>query len=304
MPNIFSFIIISYNRVKDTIDALKNVLNLNDVNHWRKEIIILNNNSTEDYSALEKHIKELPAEQQAQINYIHHSKNLGVAGGRNFCIQQAKGTYLFFLDDDAEIVQKNAIQIILDYYQKYAFKNLGIIGFIGKNQFDNSYQTPIKNQILMKDKNEVFYNLFYGFGHVFPKSLIDKTGYYQDDFFYGMEEYDLSFLAIKNGYSILFSKEIVVLHKVNPNGREQSIQTQIRYFENRMIVCYKHLPIFYVITQFLMWSMYFLVNTKLNFIAYFKSIRHLIKRIQPLKREPMNEKGMIYLRKVRARLWY
>ena len=304
MPEIFSFIVISYNRAKDTIDALKNILWLDNVKGWQKEIIILNNNSPEDYKLLEDYIFSLPDELQKSIIYIHHHENLGVSGGRNFCIRKASGKYLFFLDDDAEIVQQNAIQIVLEKFEKYTFKNLGIIGFPGKNPYTNEYQSPIKNETLIKNKNEIFCNLFYGYGHVFPKSLINDTGYYQEDFFYGMEENDLSYTAIKKGYSILFSKDILILHKVNPEGREASLQTQARYFENRMIAVYKHLPFLYLCTQYIMWSLYFLANTKFNIIAYLKAIAHLKKRLKSVQRQPMNEKGMHYLRKVKARLWY
>lgn len=304
MHKIFSFIIISYNRAEDTIDAVKNVLSLDDVQGWEKEIIVLNNNSTQDYVEFENYIKEIPTSEKYQINYIHHDQNLGVAGGRNFCIRKSTGTYLFFLDDDAEIVQKDVIQIVLNKFEQYKSDNIGIIGCLGKNPFTNELQMPIKNKKLIKNKDDVFYNLFYGFGHVFPKSIIEKTGYYQDDFFYGMEENDLSYASIKNGYSILFTKDILVLHKVNPNGREPNITTQSRYFQNRLIVIYKHLPFFYVCTQFIMWSMYFLVNTKFNIKYYFISISSLYKRIKNVDRKVMSKSGMQYLQKVHARLWY
>lgn len=304
MLNTFSFIVISYNRAKDTIDALKNILWLDNVEGWEKEIIILNNNSSEDYLPLEHYIAQCSIEIQKTIHYIHHNENLGVSGGRNFCIKKATGKYLFFLDDDAEIVQQNAIAIILKKFEQYKSENLGIIGFLGKNPYNNTYQSPIKNQALIKDKNEIFYNLFYGYGHVFPKALIENTGYYQEDFFYGMEENDLSYASIKKGYAILFSKDILVLHKVNPNGREPNIQTKSRLFQNRMIVVYKHLPFIYVLTQFIMWSFYFLYHSKINIIAYFKALIQLKQRIKLVQRKPMNQKGMAYLRKVQARLWY
>lgn len=304
MVNIFSFIIISYNRVEDTIDAVKNIISLDDVENWTKEIIILNNNSTQDYTAFLEYIQKIQSSEKYSIRYFHHNKNLGVAGGRNYCIKKATGEYFFFLDDDAEIVQKNLIQIVLNKYTQYQAENVAIIGCLGKNPFTNKYQTPIKNENLMNGKNDIFYYLFYGFGHVFPKNLVEKTGYYQDDFFYGMEENDLAFATIKAGFSILFTKDIVVLHKVNPNGREPNITTQSRYFQNRIIVAYKHLPFLYLGTQFFMWSMYFLVNTKFNIKYYFISILNLFKRLKKINRQPMSSTGMKYLRKVKARLWY
>ncbi|MBK8352969.1 MAG: glycosyltransferase family 2 protein [Saprospirales bacterium] len=144
MNNIFSFIIISYNRAQDTIDAVKNVLSLENVVGWQKEIIILNNASTTDYSIFESYLNQLSVEEKPLVNYINHDKNLGVAGGRNLCIQKATGKYLLFMDDDAEITNHDVMQKVLNLYDKYESENLAIIGFLGKNPFTGKTETPLK----------------------------------------------------------------------------------------------------------------------------------------------------------------
>ena len=304
MNDIFSFIIISFNRVHDTIDAVKNVLELDDVVGWSKEILVLNNGSSSDYSEFKNYIDKLPSEENKKIRYLDHSVNLGVAGGRNHCIREARGKYLLFMDDDSELMNKDVISMVLGLYEKYKNQNLGIIGFLGKNPYTGKTETPIKNRALLIGKQEIFYNLFFGYGHVFPKSLIEKTGFYQDDFFYGMEEYDLSYATVKAGYSILFSQDILVLHKQNPDGREPSNTTYARMFENKMIVVYKHLPMIYIFTHFLLWSCFFLYKSKLSIRMYVRSLSSLGKRIKEAKREVMNKNGMDYLRKVGARITY
>jgi len=302
--SVFSFIIISYNRVADTIDAVKNVLALDDVDGWQKEIIVLNNGSTTDYSLFTDYLSSLPDKDKSRIYYINHPQNLGVAGGRNACIKVATGKYLLFMDDDAEIVQTNVISFVLNKFHQYAAENLAIIGFMGKNPFTGKTETPLKNPTLIENKKEVFYNLFFGYGHVFPKALIEKTGFYQDDFFYGMEEYDLCYAAIKAGYSILFTQEILVLHKQNPDGREPNKTTYARMFSNKMVVVYKHLPMLYVGTHFMMWSLFFLKKSKFDLRLYFNTVSSIFKRLQQTPRQVMNKSGMHYLKKVGARLWY
>ncbi|HNM32651.1 MAG TPA: glycosyltransferase [Chitinophagales bacterium] len=304
MDAIFSFVIISYNRAADTIDAVKNVLLLDEVQGWTKEIVVLNNGSTQEYKIFENYLNTLPKGDRDKINYINSNENLGVAGGRNLCIKEATGKYLLFMDDDSEIANTNVIQQILDLYKKYENRKLAIIGFLGKNPFSGKYDMPLKNPKLIEGKQEVFYNLFFGYGHVFPKSLIEQTGYYQEDFFYGMEEYDLSYATIKAGYSILFTKELLMIHKQNPDGREPSKVTYARMFENKMIVVYKHLPMLYVCSHFILWSAFFLYKSKGALGMYIKSIRSLFKRMGVAKREVMNAAGMQYLHQVKARLWY
>ncbi len=304
MNSVFSFLIISFNRAADTIDAVKNVLQLDEVQGWTKEIIVLNNGSTHDYYNFQNYLENLSVADRAKVNYIISSKNLGVAGGRNLSIKEATGKYLLFMDDDSEISNTNVIQQILDLYIKYEKEKLAIIGFLGKNPYSEKFDMPLKNPKLIEGKQEIFYNLFFGYGHVFPKSLIDKTGYYQEDFFYGMEEYDLSYATIKAGYSILFTKELLMIHKQNPNGREPNNVTKLRMFTNKMIVVYKHLPLLYVITHFIAWSAFFLYKSKLALMMYLKGVINLISRFKTAKREVMNERGMKYLHSVKARLWY
>ncbi len=304
MENIFSFVIISFNRAEDTIDAVKNVLQLDNVTGWKKEVVVLNNGSTQDYTVFTNYLSQISAEDRELVNYINSPTNLGVAGGRNLCARAATGKYLLFMDDDAEIVQKNAIQLILDKYKKYEQEKLAIIGFLGKVPATGKEEMPLKDPALIAGKNELFYNLFFGYGHVFPKSLMEETGYYQEDFFYGMEEYDLSYATVKAGYSILFTKDILVLHKVNPNGREPSKVTYARMFANKVIVLYKHMPMLYVVSHFIMWSAFFLVKSKLDIILYLNTISSLRQRLKVAPRVVMDSKGMAYLRKVHARLWY
>ena len=75
-------------------------------------------------------------------------------------------------------------------------------------------------------------------------------------------------------------------------------------FENKVLVAWKHLPLFYVLTHFIMWSGYFLLKSKLDILLYFSAIKSMIKRMKIAKREVMNAKGMQYLRKVGARITY
>lgn len=304
MNDIFSFVIISFNRAEDTVDAVKNVLQLDHVDGWSKEIVVLNNGSTQDYSVFQKYLDTLSAEERKLVNYINHPTNLGVAGGRNLCIREATGKYLLFMDDDSEITNLDVIQKVLDLYKKYEKEKLAIVGFLGQNPFSGKFDMPLKDPRLIEGKQEVFYNLFFGYGHVFPKALIEETGYYQEDFFYGMEEYDLSYAAVKAGYSILFTKDILAIHKQNPNGREPGNITQARFFENKMIVVYKHLPMLYVISHFIFWSGYFLFKSKFAISLYFKSVFSMFKRMKVARREVINGNGMQYLRKVKARLLY
>lgn len=304
MNKLLSFIIISYNRPDDTIEAVRNVLQLDEEPGYDKEVIVLKYGSALAYTTFEAYLKTLSGQQAAAVRYINNSENLGVAGGRNLCIREAKGAYLFFLDDDAEFATKNAIPLVLDKFRQYDKENLRIIGFSTMNPFTGIYDNPVKGRDKREHDREFFYNIFWGCGHVFRRDLIDATGFYQDDFFYGMEEYDLAYATVKKGYSILFTRDILVLHKFNPQGREPSNQTYARMFENKTLVAWKHLPLLYVITHFIIWSGYFLLKSKFDLGLYFRTLKSLRIRMKAAKRDVMNANGLDYLRKVKARITY
>lgn len=91
-----SIIILSFNRVEDTIICI------NSVRRYVKnpfEIIILDNGSdTDELERLKRFIKT-----KNNIKLIVSEKNLGCAGGRVEAVKYAKGDYYLFLDNDIVI---------------------------------------------------------------------------------------------------------------------------------------------------------------------------------------------------------
>lgn len=298
MNNIFSFVIISYNRCSDTILALKNIIGLENYKSYRKEIIILNNFSTEDYSPLEIEIRKRSHE--ADIVYLNHKVNLGVAGGRNFAYKKAKGDYILFLDDDAEILTPNTIALIVNKF--LSSPQLKIIGFAQKF-LDGSFSNPIKRNFLNQSE-EIETYFFWGYGHVIRAGLFDEVGYYSDDFFYGMEEYELSYLTLDAGYKLLFMPQIIVLHKVNKKGREAQITTWGRMFQNKTLLAFKYLPFLYFITHFLMWSTFYLFKSRMKVKQYFSNVKMLFERLKQIKRKPLKKETIKYMKTIHARLTY
>ena len=101
--NNIAIIIITYNRPEDMLALAKNIVELEGKEQYLEEVIIVNNNSTKDYSLVEAFIQE---HKEVNFKYIVSPENLGVSKGRNFAIGQAKAPLLFMLDDDCELKEK------------------------------------------------------------------------------------------------------------------------------------------------------------------------------------------------------
>jgi len=295
---IISFIIISYNRPVETIESIRNVLlELEDYPGFTKELIVINNGSSVDYSSVEAFISE----NNLTLNYVDNGENLGVSAGRNLGITHATGKYVVFMDDDA-VFQKNDVIKLID--EKFnADPETGIIGFGVYNFFSGEQDHPVKDQSKLKD-DEFYNNIFWGCGFVVRKAVFDEIGPFDGRFFYGMEEYDLCYRAMDKGHKVLFTKHIAVLHKVATTGRENNTAKYTRMFINKNLIAYRYLGTGYRLSHFIMWSGFLITGSGWNLPNYFKAVGKLRKAIKGDQRTPISKKTVNYIKSVSGRLTY
>lgn len=91
-PNDFSVIIPAYNAQETISQSLKSVLNQT---HPAKEIIVIDDGSTDDTAGIIKEIKK----HNPRVQY-HFQENRGVSSARNYGISLAKHENILFLDSD------------------------------------------------------------------------------------------------------------------------------------------------------------------------------------------------------------
>ena len=302
-PRIFTFMIISFNRPKETVEVVQNILELENVEGFSKEIMVINNGSDKSYKEFEDYLDSLDEVSRAMVVYIDHHENTGVAGGRNLGISKASGEYIFSIDDDAEFEQLDVLPFTLKKFEEYKDDNVKLIGFTVKNYYDGSLDLPVKDKSKAQEK-EFLNNLFWGGAHVIKKDVFDKVGVYSEEFFYGMEEYDLAYKTMDAGYRILFTSSINVLHKVSPEGREPERTKFRRMLENKVLVAYKYLPKRYVISHLLMWSIFYLVKSKGHITGFLKIFTSLRSRSKTTDRNPISRDTLRYIKSVKGRVWY
>ncbi|MDD3338042.1 MAG: glycosyltransferase family 2 protein [Lachnospiraceae bacterium] len=108
---------------KDHIDDLKQCLE----SIWDKstydnyEILIVENNSTEEETFA--YYKEL--EQREDVRVIRWEKGFNYASINNFAVDQAKGDYILFLNNDVQIITPDWLEEMLGYCQR------GDVGAVG-----------------------------------------------------------------------------------------------------------------------------------------------------------------------------
>ncbi len=299
------FIIITYNRCADTLELLKNIAQLDAAENLLQEIILVNNASTDDYSSVKNYIA---AQNELPFLYYDAPSNLGVAKGRNFAFAKSTAPYIIMLDDDA-ILQNNdcLVNLIKEFELKNTEREKAIISF--KVLYYDNLEMQ-KNALPHKKydayKNKAFFETYYyaGGAHAIKRSVFESVGLYPIDFFYGMEEYDLSYRIIDAGFSIVYSDKIVMLHKESPFGRKPKEEKVRMMWVNKTKVAWRYLPKIYFYSTAIMWSIQFLKESKFSLNGFLEGWKEVFTIRKNNKRNTISKVSLAYLKKVEARLWY
>lgn len=305
MTELISLLIITYDRPDDLLDLLKSLSKQHNI-EVLKEVLILNNASTLSYRAVEEFISTHP---ELKISYISSPENLGVSRGRNKLMSIAGGELLLVLDDDTVFQQPDDLRKIAAVFEKSLFKdeNTAIVTFqVIYYDTKEVQQTafPHKRFEGYKDNPAFLTYYFAGCAHIIKKEVLQQTGLYPEDFFYGMEEYDLSYRVINAGYSIGYDGSVTFEHKESPKGRSASYQKLSSQWINKSKVAWRYLPWYYYLTTMAGWSIEYIRKIKGHAGTYFLSWIKALGIPFKEKRKPISEEALKYLQKVNARLKY
>ena len=283
----------------------RNITLLDQATDLLEEVIIVNNASTADYSIVENFMLTQP---HIPFRYIHAPENLGVARGRNFALQQGTAPIIIMLDDDSELQHKDSlVQLIIEFNLQNTERPKAIISFkvlYFENLQMQTNALPHKKFELYKEKP--FFPTYYyaGGAHAIRRDALEKAGIYPEDFFYGMEEYDLSYRILEAGFAIVYSDKIVMLHKESPLGRQPKKEKLRMMWVNKTKVAWRYLPKKYFYSTAFMWSMEYLRKSSFDIAGFFKGWTDISTIQRKEKRFPIGDKTLQYLEQVDARLWY
>ena len=290
-----SVVVITYKRLTELQETMQQLL---EEKTEYEEIILVDNHSEDGTYEYGTSL----AEQETQVQFYSLPENLGVAGGRNFAVEKAKGDVLVFLDDDAVFEEKGYFQKIRQKLE--AEPKIGALAFRIINFYTREMRTE---EIPFTDKNldmeqERLTSTYIGAGHAIRKEVFEKCGLYPEDYFYGVEELDLSFRIINAGYDILYFPEVKTLHKQVNTGRVTNQEKWIMSYRNRMMTAYKYLPWKYQI------GLGMILFAKITILS-----RGISAPVQGLKRfqtakghtrkQRISKEAIAYMKKNYGRLW-
>jgi len=300
--NKIAIIIITYNRPADMLALAMNIEKLSSKKELLEEVIIVNNNSTESYDAVKSFIQENPS---TPFKLIESKENLGVSRGRNFAIEQSKAPILVLIDDDAEFQDTDALKRINEAVIENP--HAGILAmkilYFQNSQFQlNAFPHKSFEKRKHLQSFETYY--FAGCGNIIVKEAFDIAGPFPTDFFYGMEEYDLSYRILDAGYTIKYIANIVLLHKESPEGRQTKSDKLRGMWVNKTKVAWRYLPFYCYFSTAIMWSMLFLLKSKFDLIGFVKGWAEVVSIPFNERTNKISESTLEYINKVEARIAY
>lgn len=300
-----SIVIITYNRPDDVLLLLQNISKQIKAAELIESIIIIDNNSSANYAQVVGFVDS----QKLPILYVKSNENLGVARGRNKGIELAKAPIIVTIDDDAFFKDEDALVKIEQLYCSAFAKqnNVGVFCFKVFYGSTGELQTnafPHKKIEKYRDKAHFLSSYYIGCGHAILKKVYEQAGEYPTDFFYGMEEYDLSYRILDLGYRIAYDSSVAIIHNESPKGRTPHAEKMQMLWVNKSKVAYRYLPKIYFITTALMWSLQYLVKTKFNLKLFWKGWKKILTIRSKEDRKTISDETLEYIKSVEGRMWY
>lgn len=295
-------IIITYDRPDDALDLAENISRRQRLDDLVEEVIIVNNLSTVSYQPLEAFISAHP---HIPFRYVMAPENLGVSRGRNYAVSLSRAPILAFLDDDALFRNPDALPAIMAIFEEDPA--IGIAAFkvfyysTGELQV-NAF--PHKRFAERKDWPHFDTAYFSGCAHAIRRSVFEEAGYYPENFFYGMEEYDLSYRTLDKGYTIRYDDRVQVWHKESSGGRLPARDQLRGMWINKSKVAWKYLSWPFFLSTALLWSLEYLKKSGWHVTGFVRGWRAVGRIPRSERRSPVGRATWAYLRKVKARLLY
>lgn len=261
-----SIIIPSYNRARDLINCLRTVFK-QDFNDF--EVIVVDDGSTDNTKkALEE--KDF----LNKIIYLRDKERVGVSKTKNKGVKLAKGKYCWFLDSDTKILSMKCLWFL--YKTSERNPQIGSLGceiiqrgndcLIREHTFfsnDLTYLFDSKNRVIMKSCD------YLATCNCFVRTeLLKKIGGFNELYFYGYEDAELSKRILDLGYKNIIDSRVAVFHLRSLTSRTANYRL---FFKNRI--------------RFAIWNFSFLQVIKLPII----DIRNFIEGIRTAKKLPTNQ---------------
>lgn len=237
---------------------------------------------------------EMVREKFPEIHLIANTENIGFSGANNQALQLVTGEYVLLLNPDT-VVEKETFRKCIAFMDRTEDAGgLGVKMVNGKGEFlpESKRGLPLPTV--------AFYKIF-GFSRLFPKSrrfgsyhltyldenkihavdvlsgafmllrksVLDKTGFLDEDYFMYGEDIDLSYRITQSGYKNYYYPETKIIHYKGESTKKGSLNYVFVFYRAMQIFARKHFSRKNAKS----------FNWMINFAIWFRAAFSILKRI-------------------------
>jgi GT2 family glycosyltransferase len=198
---LVSIVIVNWNRKEDLEEALNSIY---DNPYKNFEIIVVDNSSTDGSQEMVK--TKFP-----DVKLIETPPNVGACKNFNVGMEEARGKIVVVMDNDA-LLEKNSVRKVVEEFE--ADERLGAVS----PKVFNYYTKGLDEWVFEEDRGEYedkeFYTYtFFGCAAAIRSEVLEKVGYYPEEYFFYNNEFALGAKIVNAGYKIKYCPSIVAYHK-------------------------------------------------------------------------------------------
>ena len=255
---LISIITLTWNQTEVTCQFLESTRHLHYKNY---EILVCDMGSTIDPTI------QINAGNYPNTKVLRSETNLGFTGGNNWGMRQAKGDYLFIVNNDTEVTPDLLTNLLKPFEDNPKigvtcpkikfYSQPDLIQYAGFNKM-NPYSGRVEAIGGMAKDNGQFNDIretygAHGCAMLVKKEVVDKVGMFPEKFFIYYEEWDWSSRIIKEGYKIYYVGNAEIFHKESVTmGKKSAIKV---YYHTRNRILFMRRNVSFV--QMLVFSTFF-----------------------------------------------
>ncbi len=238
---LISIVTLNWNQTDVTCEFLESTRSLLWPNY---EILVCDMGSKVDPT------ESINAANYPKTRVLRSEENLGFTGGNNWGMRQAKGDYMFIVNNDTEVTpdllnvlyepftQDKTIGVVSPKLMFFEKKN--IIQYAGFNPI-NPYTGrttavgSLQEDVGQFDDKGGYTSGSHGGAMLVSREIINKVGMFPESFFIYYEEWDWSTRIIKAGYHIYFQPKGKIYHKESITMGKESANKAYYHTRNRIL---------------------------------------------------------------------
>ena len=174
-----------------------------------------------------------------RIRPLHLEHNVGIPAGRTLGVGAARGQYLLFVDDDAELLDARTPRRLIERFE--ADPRLGAIAMRLVDEDGRTTGRHLPRLAKHRPHLSGPVAAFPGGAVAIRRDAFDGVGGYCDEFFYGMEETDLALRLIDDGWRIWYAADEQVFHPRTDPARHPDAYWRLA--RNRVWLAHRNLPV-------------------------------------------------------------